>query len=62
MDRAVFGRERIDVGAYEATLLADASFRHRAELFLPRSKGLLVCEAARHPSGACADPRPILHL
>ena len=34
LDGTVFGRERIDVGAYEAALLAHASLCRRAKLFL----------------------------
>ena len=34
MGGTVFGRKRIDLGAYEATFLADVPFCYRAKFFL----------------------------
>jgi len=62
LDRTVFGRERIDVGAHEAALLADAALCRRAKLLFPRPRGLLVHQAARHPDGASFHSPALLSL
>ena len=62
MDSAFFGSKRINLGAYEAALLADVLFCHSAELFLLRPKGLLVREASRHYFGTFAYTDHILYL
>ena len=42
MDRALFGRKRINMGAYEASLLADVPLCGTTEPLLPRPRGFLV--------------------
>jgi len=62
LDCALFGRQRIDLGAYEAAFLADVYFCCRAELFVSRQGEFLVRQVARDPFRACADTHNFLHL
>ena len=62
MDSSLFGDQRIHLGAYEATLLADAYFCRGAELFLQKSQGFLVREAPRNAPGALPYTNSLLHI
>ena len=62
LDCALFGSERIHVGAYEAFILADVSLCDRPKLLLSGQRGFLVRKAAWNSPWSYPYSNHFLHL